>query len=255
MLVNTRSNLHMSQTKSASLIRFAAAGLTVSGLLGISLPSQAITLFGNNSLVDSGSYRNCASRLLSAGVSPEAAAPACAGALNPQDVGSCVFQIRTRTEIAADPALASCRQVRRPIELSKCVVDISTKTEGDTPGVLNYCTSSLLPQRFADCVVGLKREIQLATNQAMETCISASDRPLSFEPTFIPASQFPPQEPLTPAPTSQQNQNQTPPTQPVPGATEPQNQTAPTEPQNQTPSTEPQNQTPPTQPAPAPTKP
>lgn len=255
MLTNTRSNLHMLQTKSASLIRKAAAGLTVFGLLGISLPSEAITFFGNDSLVDSGSYRNCASRLLSAGVTPEAAAPACAGALNPKDVGSCVVQIRNRTEIAADQALASCRQVRRPIELSRCVVDISTKTEGETtPGVLNYCTSSLLPQRFADCVVGLKREIQIATDQALETCISANDRPLSFEPTFIPASQFPPQQPLTPAPTSQQ-QNQTSPTQPVPGATEPQNQTAPTEPQNQTPATEPQNQTPPAQSTPAPTTP
>ena len=244
MQINTRSNLHMSRTKSADVIRLAATGLTVSGLMGISLPSQAITIFGSNS-PDSGSYRNCASGLLSAGISPEAAAPACAGALNPQDVGRCVVQITSRTEIAADSALASCRQVRRPIEVSRCVVDINTNTQGQAvPGVLDYCTRSLLPERFADCVVGLGREIQFASNQGLETCISANDRPLSFEPTFIPAGQFPPQQPLTPAPTSQQNQTQ--PIQPAPAPTEPQNQTAPTEPQNQTP-TEPA----PTQNAPA----
>lgn len=244
MQINTRSNLHMSRTKSADVIRLAATGLTVSGLMGISLPSQAITIFGSNS-PDSGSYRNCASGLLSAGISSEAAAPACAGALNPQDVGRCVVQITSRTEIAADSALASCRQVRRPIEVSRCVVDINTNTQGQAvPGVLDYCTRSLLPERFADCVVGLGREIQFASNQGLETCISANDRPLSFEPTFIPAGQFPPQQPLTPAPTSQQNQTQ--PIQPAPAPTEPQNQTAPTEPQNQTP-TEPA----PTQNAPA----
>lgn len=230
----TRSNLDMSQTKKSGLIRLAATGLTVSGLLGISLPSEAVIL----NRTAGNPYRTCANRLLSAGASPGAVASACASALNPQDVARCVVQIRARTDIAADRALASCRQVRRPIEVSRCVVDISTDREQSTPGVLDYCTRSLLPEVFAQCVVGLGREIQLATNQALETCISASDRPLSFEPTFIPAGQFPPQQPLTPTPTSQQNP--TPPTQPAPSSTEPQNQTAPN----------PQNQTPPTQPAP-----
>ncbi len=241
MLTNTRINLYISQAKSASLIHLAASGFVVSGLLGISFPSLAATI---PTSTNRNAYRLCASRLVGAGTSAEAAATACAGALNPQDVARCVVQIEGQTEIAAPQALDSCRQVRRPIELSSCVVGISNNIKGSAvPGVLDYCTRSLLPQRYAECVVGLGREINLAPNRALETCISSSDRPLEFSPNFIPREQFPPDQQLTPTPNQSQNQT---PQQPA---------TTPTEPQNQTPAAQPQNQTAPAQPAPAPTTP
>lgn len=233
MLTKTRVNLHRSQANSASLIHLAASGLAVSGLLGISLPSLAATI---PTSTNTNAYRLCASRLVGAGVSAQGATTACAGALNPPDVARCVVQIRRQTQIAAGQALDSCRQVRRPIELSRCVVGISNNIQGQVPGVLDYCTRSLLPARYAECVVGIGREINLAPSQALETCISSSDRPLEFSPNFIPQQQFPPDQQLTPTPTQPQNQ------------TQPQQQPAiaPTSPQNQTPSA---------QPAPAPTTP
>jgi len=261
MLTKTRVNLHMSpakstsiattpttKSKSAGLVRLAAAQLAVAGWLGMSLPSPAATITtGSNT----NPYRSCAGRLVRAGVSAEAAASACAGALNPPDIGRCVARIEQQTEIAAQEALATCRQVRRPIELARCVVGISDNTRGQAvPGVLDYCSRSLLPVRYAECVVGLQREIDLAPKQALETCISASNRPLEFSPTFIPEDQNPP---VQPAPASTQPQNQTSPVQPAPAPTQPQNQTPPVQPAPAP--TQPQNQTSPAQPAPAPATP
>jgi hypothetical protein len=235
MLTKTRSNLSMSKAKSVGLIRLLAGQLAVAGWLGMSLPSPAATI---PTASNRNAYRLCASRVVGAGASAEAAANACAGALNPPDLGRCVTQIRGNTEIAVEEALANCRQVRRPIELGRCVVGISGNTQGQpVPGVLDYCSRSLLPVRFAECVVGLGREVNIAPPQAMETCISASDRPLEFDPSFIPIGQTPPEQQLNPDLT--QPQNQTPPVQqPAPAPTQPQNQTPPVQ-----------------QPAPAPTTP
>lgn len=233
MLTTTRVNRHTSQAKNASLIHLAATGLVVTGLLGLSLPSLAVTISTSS---NSNDYRKCASRLATTGVSAEAAASACAGALNPQDVSRCVGEIEEGTEITAPQALESCQQVRRPIELSSCVVGISSNIEGSVPGVLDYCTRSLLPERYAQCVVGLGREINIAPPQALETCISASDRPLDFSPNFVPQGQLQPEETLTP-------------TQP-----QPQNQTLPPQQQQQSPPTE-QQKVPPSQPGTAPSTP
>ncbi len=242
MLTKTRVNLYTSKAHSASLIHLAASGLAVSGLLGISFPSLAANI---PTSTNRNAYRLCASRLAGTGVSAQAATTACAGALNPPDVARCVVQIRRQTQIAAGQALDSCRQVRRPIDLSRCVVGISNNIQGQVPGVLDYCTRSLLPTQYAECVVGLGREIKLTPNQALETCISSSDRPLEFSPNFIPREQFPPDQQLTPTPTQQLNQT-LPQQQPSPAPTQPPNQTSPTQPQNQTPTT---------QPSPAPTTP
>lgn len=234
MLTTTRVKRYTSQAKNASLIHKAASGLVFTGLLGLSLPSVAVTIPTSS---NSNDYRNCASRLERTQVSAEAAASACAGALNPPDVSRCVSDIEEQTEITAPQALESCRQVRRPIELSSCVVGISDNIEGSLPGVLDYCTRSLLPERYAQCVVGLGREINIAPPQALETCISASDRPLDFSPNFIPQGQLQPEETLTP-------------TQP-----QPQNQTLPPQQQQQSPPTEQQNNLPPDLPATAPSTP
>lgn len=179
------------QVNVSSLMRFATAQVAVAGWLASALPSMAATIptsYANQ-------YRSCTGRLVSVDVSAEAAASACAGALNPVDLSKCVSRIKGQTTLAADEALSYCGQVRRPIELSNCVVGISRNSEGaPARSVLDYCGRSLLPENFAECVVGLNREIDVAPNQALDTCISATDRlpPNGFAPTFVPQNGSPP---------------------------------------------------------------
>lgn len=186
--------------------------LAMTGWLAMSLPSTAVTATYRND------FRVCSGRLLSVGITAEAASQACATALRPSDLSSCVSKIERQTQIAAVDALSSCRQVRRPEELATCVVGISLNTqEGVNSTVLNYCSRSLLPVRFAQCVVGLRAEIDLAPTQVMDSCIDASDKITGFLPSFIPATtrptEFGPIEPIrTPQPTTPP-----PPTTPDPG--------------------------------------
>jgi hypothetical protein len=204
MLRKKTDNLHASPTQnrtaSGSKIYLVAGSLAIASWSGINFPAT-----GAEIVTDSlrNGYRACTGRLLKAGVSPEVTARACAGALYPKDIARCVTKIEGKTEISAQDALATCTQARRPVELSRCVVGISENTPGQpVPGVLDFCGRSLLPIRYAECVVGLRREINnLAPIQAMETCISASDRPLEFAPNFIPQGQL--QQPVpSPALTS-----------------------------------------------------
>lgn len=206
-------------------IRFAATQLAVAGWLAVSLPSTAATIPSSYQ----NAYRSCTGRLLSVDISANEAATACAEALRPRDLSRCVAEIKQRTAIAAGDALGTCRQVRQPNQLANCVVGISRNSDEEAvPGILNYCGRSLLPERFAECVVGLRRETDVASTQAMDTCISASDTPRNFSPNFVPAQQTP--------------------VQPDPSA--------PTLPGNQTPApTVPGNQTPSPQPTPAPNAP
>lgn len=189
-------------------IYLVAGSLAIASWLGSNFPATGAEIATDS--VRNG-YRACTGRMLNSGVTPEAAARACAGALYPKDIARCVSQIEGETEISAQDALATCSQARRPVELSRCVVGIAENTQGQpVPGVLDFCGRSLLPIRYAECVVGLRREINdLAPTQAMETCISASDRPLDFAPNFIPQGQLqqPVQspaltEPVTPEPTA-----------------------------------------------------
>lgn len=221
---NLKGNVNNATSTKKAVIRLTAAGLAVTGWLGVSLPSVAINISTN---VNQTSYRNCVTRLRRAEVGAPAAARACAGALNPSDLGSCVLRIKGQTEIAADDALANCRQSRRPLDVSRCVVGISNNTQNQAvPGLLDYCSRSLLPVNFAECVVGLRREINIAPTQALENCIYANDRPLTFDPAFIPAAEA--QQPL-PAPAPTAPENQTPPAQLTP--TTPENQPAQPTPQ------------------------
>lgn len=185
-------------------LRFVATQLAIAGWLAMTLPStaQIIRTSSNFRLSNQKDFRRCAARLLNAGISPEATASACAETLRPQNLSTCVFDIKRRTTIAAEDALSTCRLVRRPSELSKCVVNISRNSQEESvPNVLNYCGRSLLPELFADCVVGLRSEVDLAPTQAMDTCIGANDRlpPRDFSPNFIPQNGTPPIQPtLTP---------------------------------------------------------
>jgi hypothetical protein len=224
MLRKVTDNLHALPTINSAASRSKTAktylvvgSLAIAGWIGSNFPAT-----GAEIVTDSlrNGYRACTGRMLNSGVSPEAAARACAGALYPKDIARCVSRIEGQTEISAQDALATCTQARRPVELSRCVVGISENTEGQpVPGVLDFCGRSLLPIRYAECVVGLRREINdLAPTQAMETCISASDRPLEFAPNFIPQGQLqqPVQSPALTEPAIPEPTPTTPETAPAP---------------------------------------
>ncbi|MEC4818942.1 MAG: hypothetical protein SAK29_37555 [Scytonema sp. PMC 1069.18] len=168
------------------VIRLVAPVLAIAGWLTMPLQSLAVTATYRND------FRACAGRLLSVGVTAEAASQACGTAIRPNDLARCVANIQQQTQIPAGDVLPTCRQARRPEQLASCVVGISRYSrETVNPTVLNYCGRSLLPERFAECVVGLGAEIDFATTQAMETCIDASDRISGFLPSFIPATSQP----------------------------------------------------------------
>lgn len=221
----------------SGLMRFAITQLAVAGWLATTLPSMA----ANTPTSYENRFRSCAGRLASVGVSTEAAASACAGALSPIDLSKCVSRIKGQTTLAADETLAYCRQVRRPTELANCVVGINRNSQGaPVRSVLDYCGRSLLPEIFAECVVGLNREIDVAPAQALDNCISATDRlpPTDFAPTFVPQNGSPPILPtVTPtvpqgstipnsAPVTSPNQA-LPSEQLIPPASVPQNQLTP----------------------------
>ncbi|MDX2217373.1 MAG: hypothetical protein SFY66_29160 [Oculatellaceae cyanobacterium bins.114] len=168
-----------------SLISLATVGLFAPAPASAQISTRVRTIH----------YQTCASSLTGAGISEADAAEACAAALYPQDLASCVTRIDNGTEIAATDALSGCRQVRRPIELATCVNDIDdTATGAESLVVLDNCRRSLLPIRFSACVVGLSREVDFAPTEALETCIAAGDRPSNLRPNFIPVGQ----EPVTP---------------------------------------------------------
>ncbi|MBD0386638.1 MAG: hypothetical protein ICV54_08945 [Nostoc sp. C3-bin3] len=173
--------------------------LAIAGCLAAILPNTAIAAYSND-------YSVCAGRLLSVGVTAEAASQACAAALRPRDLAACVVKIDKQTQIAATDALSTCGNARRPEELATCVVGVSLSTKEEAnPAVLNYCGRSLLPVRFGQCVVGLRSQIDFPAIQALDTCISADDSVIgasssSTPPTIIPAGSTPSLE-TTPFPT------------------------------------------------------
>lgn len=139
-------------------------------------PASAITIrFPRNK----NPYRACTQELIGAGVTADAAAGACAGALRPRDISKCVVQIHRKTNIAVADSLSSCQRVRRPLELATCVVDINGKSRTQLAApqlVLEQCRRSLLPQQFSECVVGLSRQLDFPTDRLMATCLDARDK-------------------------------------------------------------------------------
>lgn len=197
--VNKHGNYAFGMLKNKTIRLFVPA-LAVAGWMAMPLPGMAITATYTND------YRVCAGRLLSVGVTADAASVGCASALRPRELASCVARIQ-KTQIAATDALASCKQARRPQDLAACVVGISANAkEAVNPAALNYCSRSLLPMRFAECVVGLRAETDSAPVQAMDNCIDASDRAVSgYLPSFIPETRSQNIQPVfqtTPIPTN-----------------------------------------------------
>ncbi len=167
-------------------VRWSGIQLATAGLLAIAFPSAP------SSAAQKSDYETCAARLLQVGLAPEVVAPACADVLRPRDLSTCVVRISQQASAPAADALSACRRVRRPVELATCVVDINRSSKDPTlPEILDNCRRSLLPTDFSNCVVGLSRRIDLASTQAMSTCISTADRPRDFAPTFIPQDAVP----------------------------------------------------------------
>jgi hypothetical protein len=187
---------------SAKAVKVTAPVLAIAGWLATMVPTMAITASysGND-------YRACAGQLLRVNINANSASQACAGALRPRDLSSCVVSISNRTQISPVDALNACRQARRPEEVATCVVGISLNPtkEPPNPAILNYCGRSLLPVRFGQCVVGLRSEIQFALNQALDTCISGSDTVSTISPAVLPqvpgATEFRPTFEAVPIPT------------------------------------------------------
>ncbi len=179
--------------------------LVMAAGLGITLPSNAIS---NPFRRNQNDYRVCAARLISVGIPAESVSNACANALRPKEVSSCVGKIQRRTQIPATDSLSFCGEARRPNDLATCVAGIGTNSEENVnPAILTYCSRSLLPVKFAQCVVGLRSEIDFSPTQAMENCISASDRignvmalPSSGRPALPPSEGFSPTFETTPLP-------------------------------------------------------
>jgi hypothetical protein len=173
------------------LWRVSAIQFAVAGLVATVLPVHAsTTTFSSTYRASQRDYSSCLSGLTGAGVPTNDAADACAGALYPADLSTCVTRIEGNTAVVATDALNSCRQTRRPIDLASCVVDI-TGTTSDDPIALNvvdFCRRSLLPLRFSNCVVGLQGDT-LSVTQAMQDCIAAGRRPREVLPSFVPIEQ------------------------------------------------------------------
>ncbi len=166
-------------TRRAAVLRIAAVQLVGIGLAALALPIAPAVAQVND-------YQTCANQLLETGIQPAQAATACARALRPQELSSCVVNINQQTEIDAIAALSTCRRVRRPDELSTCVVDIyGIDADAGVAApleILDSCRRSLLPTRFSACVVGLSNELELTRPTAMSTCLSGAETQLSTPP-------------------------------------------------------------------------
>ena len=132
-------------------------------------------------------YGQCVADLLAVGLSAEALATACAQALQPEQVSSCVLDVVDTTELSPEAALTACSRDRRPLELATCVVDIHDFLDvPNSAAVLNNCHRSILPVRYADCVIDTALTAELATTDSMALCIAAGYRPVDVAPNFIP---------------------------------------------------------------------
>lgn len=157
------------------VIPFAIAGIiTFPAILVSPLVAQA------------NEFGNCTGKLLSAGIDVESASLACAQALHPDEVASCVVDVTTAADLAAADALAACSRDRRPDEVAACLGSIYGALEGVDPlTTLQSCQLSILPLRYSDCVTGLADASELTPASSLATCSVAGYRPVDLAPTFI----------------------------------------------------------------------
>jgi len=131
-------------------------------------------------------FGNCTGKLLDAGVPPESASLACAQALHPEQVSSCVVDVTKTADILPEEALAACGRDRRPDEVASCFRSIHRNLMvTDSQAVLTACHLSILPGRYSDCVTGLSAASDLVPEESLTTCSAAGYRPVGVAPTFI----------------------------------------------------------------------
>lgn len=200
-----------------SISRLSGLLYSYPGLTGLSIGFIAIQIFTGVSLLantqqanaSTEGYRRCADALLRQGITPQAAASACAVALKPEQLSSCVSDINRRNKSGLNPndILNSCQQVRRPNELSTCVIDIGRKIRDVEPGsILRSCQNSLLPRRYSQCVLGLAPRVGLSGNDLLGTCLDpknyvsdlTSPNSTMSEPV-VPAEMTPATAPIPPS--------------------------------------------------------
>jgi hypothetical protein len=178
---------------SAKAVKGTAPVLAIAGWLATMVPTMAIT-----ASYSSNDFRTCAGQLLRFNISPTIASQACASALRPRDLSSCVvaiskIEIKKQKQFNPVNALSSCSLARRPEDLATCVVGISNypqeaepRKEEDNNKILNYCGRSLLPMRFGQCVVGLRTETKSSLIPILDTCLNGSDTVSSSTPAVVP---------------------------------------------------------------------
>jgi len=156
-------------------IQFAIAG-------GIVLPSLLMAPMA----APANEFGNCTGKLLAAGIDTEAASLACAQALHPNEVASCVVDVTQTADVGAEDALAACSRDRRPDEVATCFSSIYVNLDGVDPlETLESCQLSILPVRYSDCVTGLAAASDLPPASSLSTCSVAGYRPVDLAPTFI----------------------------------------------------------------------
>lgn len=172
--------------KTCALVAIAALPLT--NLLWAT-PGEASSRYRRE--FDAEGFHRCATELLAVEVNESQTQTACAMALEPTDLSSCVVQIDTLTVVDETEALFSCFRVRRPLELASCMVDIDEELLEPrglaqssyrqlSSNTLDHCRRSLLPLRFSACVRGLSREVDFTAFEpweALDVCIDAEDFP------------------------------------------------------------------------------
>lgn len=160
-------------------IQFVAAGLLAAGTVPFTSPGAQAQ--------QGGDYARCASDLMAVGIDGDTAAAACALALRPTEVSSCVVGVTTFSSVEPEAALSACSRDRRPDEVATCVADIHQfLVVDDSQAVLDHCHRSLLPERYAECVMDLTATVGFTTEESLARCSAAGYRPENVAPTFIP---------------------------------------------------------------------
>lgn len=170
--------------------RLSLASLSLAILSGVQIvvtpsPTNALPLnifppnaFPSFELIEEEDYAICAAGLQSAGLSPQLTAQACAMAVRPKQISTCVTRINSETGVAAEEALLGCVSVRRPEQMATCVVDITfNRSDANPLNVLDSCSRSLLPVSHAYCVLGLTQSAEaLPVASALDTCLTPPEQ-------------------------------------------------------------------------------
>jgi hypothetical protein len=184
---------------SQTLVRLLNIAVLPAGLLMLGLPNFPVRAELDPSRWNQ--FDVCVTEMTNNGIPSEKAGTACADALIPKELSSCVARIRANTPINPEKALVACYQVRRPIDLANCVSDIQRATlnsvsqtkedEAAAAGTslselaLDSCRASLLPGRHSECVIALSRDVKgISPKEAINTCLSAEDFPADLFPAY-----------------------------------------------------------------------